>query len=107
MSSFSDLSQNGEVCSASASFFLVLVAMLALGKLDTTSASFTWLRRVMMDSIFRRSVRHISASSSELRPCVTGLPINLDDLWPYRSQLRARLRNNNNNNSIMIIHVLV
>ena len=39
-----------------------------------------------------RSVRHFSASSSELRPGVSGLPINLDDLWPYTSHLRARVR---------------
>ena len=32
--------------------FSVFVRELALGKLDTTSTSFTWLRRVMMDSIF-------------------------------------------------------
>ena len=31
-------------------------------------SSFTWLTRVMMGSIFRRSVRHFSASSLELRP---------------------------------------
>ena len=50
-----------------------------------------------MDSIFRRLVRHFSASSSELRPGVSRLPMNLDDLWPYTYHLRARVRNNNNN----------
>ena len=28
------------------------------------------------------------------------MPINLDDLWPYTTHLRARVRNNNNNNTI-------
>ena len=37
-------------------------AQFALGKLDTTFTSFTWLTRVTMERIFRRSVRHFSAS---------------------------------------------
>ena len=90
---FSVLTQNGEVCSVDASVFS-LVAQLALGKLDTTFTSFAWLRRMMMDSIFHRLARHFSASSSEIRPSVSGLPMNLDDLWPYTSHLRARVRNN-------------
>ena len=36
------LTLNGEVCSVDASVFS-LVAQLALGKLDTTFTSFTWL----------------------------------------------------------------
>ena len=88
------LTQNGEECSVDASVS-VLVALLAQGNLDTSSMSFTWLRRVMMDSFFRRSVRHFSTSSSELRPSVSGLPIHLDDLWTHTSHLRARVRNNN------------
>ena len=84
---FSVLTRNGEVCSVDASVFS-LVAQLALGKLDTTVTSFTWLRRAMVDKLFfRRSVRHFSASSSELRPGVSGLPIYLDDLWPYVQSL--------------------
>ena len=36
-------------------------------------SSITWLlTRVMMGIIYRRSVRHFSASSSDLRPVVTG-----------------------------------
>ena len=53
--------------------FLFLVAMLALGKLDTTSTSFTWLRRVMA----------FSGLLFEVEGGVSGLPIHLDDLWTY------------------------
>ena len=41
---------------------------IALGNSGRTFMSFTWLRCVMTDRVFRCSVRHFSASSSELRP---------------------------------------
>ena len=66
---FSALAEWRSVLSRASVFSLV--AQLALGKLDITFTSFTWLRRVMIDSIFRCSVRHFSASSSELRPVVS------------------------------------
>ena len=44
-------------------------ARFALGNTGRTFTSFTWFSCVMTDRVFRCSVRHFSASSSELRPC--------------------------------------
>ena len=65
----------------------------------TTFTSFSWLSCVMKDRVFRCSVRHFSASSSELRPFVSGLPINSQGLWTYAFRLKDRVNNNNNNNN--------
>ena len=43
-------------------------APFAFGNLEVLFTSFTWLSCVMTDEFFRCSVRHFSASSSELRP---------------------------------------
>ena len=40
---------------------------------------------------------HFSASSSELRPFVSGLPINSQGLWTCAFRLKDRVNNNNNN----------
>ena len=63
----------------------------------TTFTSFSWLSCVMKDRVFRCSVRHFSASSSELRPFVSGLPINSQGLWTYAFRLKDSVNNNNNN----------
>ena len=52
--------------------FESLHALFALGRLDNISTSPCAGTCVTMRGIFRRSVRHFSASSSELRPVVTG-----------------------------------
>ena len=83
-----------EKCAQSMLQFSVWLHSSHLESWDTTFTSFEWLRCMMMDSIFRCLARHLSASSSEMRPSVSGLPMNLDDLWPYTSHLRARVRNN-------------
>ena len=51
--------------------------------------------------IFRRSVRHFSASSSELIDARRDrvMPIHLGILWSCTSCLRARVRNNHNNHN--------
>ena len=85
----------------------VFVCELALGKLDIISTSFTWLRRVIMDNIFRLILKAFAASSSESRPGVSGLPIHLDDLWTYTCCLRARVQNNNNKNNILLEWVIL
>ena len=55
---------------------------------------------------FRCSVWHFSASSLELRPFVSGLPINSQGLWTYAFLLKDRVKNNNNNNNNTIWGVL-
>ena len=50
----------------------VLLCAVRTWKTGSTFLSFTWLSCVMTDRVFRRSVRHFSASSLELRPLVTG-----------------------------------
>ena len=48
------------------------------------------------EEYFSRSVRIFRTPPSGVESLVV-LPINLDDLWPYTSNLRARVQNNNNN----------
>ena len=69
------LLQNGDVCPVDASGCSFASRSSHLENWKYFS-SFTWLTRVMMGSIFRRSVRHFLASSSELRPLVTGVHAN-------------------------------
>ena len=57
-----------------------------------------WVELHNDGSVFHHSVRHFSASSSELRPLC--MPINPQRLLTKTLCLKARVENNNNNNTI-------
>ena len=81
----------------------VLPSAVRTWKTGNTFTSFTWLTRVMMSSIFRRSVRHFSASSSELRPVVTGscqsISTSCGHTHPVSETTTTQQQQNNDNNN--------
>ena len=87
------LSQNGEVCSINASVFTpfaqlahgIWTVFLELHVAETRDGGKHF--SMLLSSIFRTLPLGVDS--------LVALPINLDDLRPYTSHLRARVQNNN------------